>query len=80
MVELEALSTEDAAFVAALIEEHRDRTGSQQAIALLSDWENTLNRIVKVVPLEYRRVLAEMQSEKSRSVPGMSLPVVHAGK
>ena len=80
MVELEALSTEDAAFVAALIEEHRDRTGSQRAIALLSDWENTLNRIVKIVPLEYRRVLAEMQNEKIRSVPGTSLPVVHAGK
>jgi glutamate synthase (NADPH/NADH) large chain len=78
MVELEALSTEDVAFVAALIEEHRDRTGSQRAVALLSDWENTLNRIVKVVPLEYRRVLAEMQKERSR--PGTSLPVVHAGK
>jgi glutamate synthase domain-containing protein 3 len=80
MVELEALSSEDAAFVAALIEEHRDRTGSQKATALLSDWENTLNRIVKVVPLEYRRVLEEMQREKARTSPGTSLPVVHAGK
>jgi glutamate synthase domain-containing protein 3 len=80
MVELEALSPEDAAFVASLIEEHRDRTGSQQAIALLSDWENTLQRLVKVVPLEYRRVLAEMQSAKERSVAGPKLPVVHAGK
>jgi glutamate synthase domain-containing protein 3 len=80
MVELEALSVEDAAFVAALIEEHRDRTGSQRAAALLSDWENTLNRMVKVVPLEYRRVLAEMQNEKGRTPPGPSLPVVHAGK
>jgi glutamate synthase domain-containing protein 3 len=80
MVELEALSPEDAAFVTALIEEHRDRTGSQRAAALLSDWENTLNRMVKVVPLEYRRVLAEMQSEKGRTPPGPKLPVVHAGK
>jgi glutamate synthase domain-containing protein 3 len=80
MVELEALSPEDAAFVAALIEEHRDRTGSQKAAALLSDWENTLSRMVKVVPLEYRRVLEEMQREKARTSPGTSLPVVHAGK
>jgi glutamate synthase domain-containing protein 3 len=79
MVELEALSAEDVAFVATLIEEHRDRTGSQRAMALLADWENTLSRIVKVVPLEYRRVLAEMQA-KERSRPGTSLPVVHAGK
>jgi glutamate synthase domain-containing protein 3 len=81
MVELEDLSPEDAAFVAAQIEEHRDRTGSQRATAMLSDWENTLARMVKVVPLEYRRVLAEMQAEKGRpSSPGQSLPVVHAGK
>jgi glutamate synthase domain-containing protein 3 len=80
MVELEALSPEDAAFVAALIEEHRSRTGSQRAAALLSDWENTLNRMVKVVPLEYRRVLMEMAASKERSLPGPSLPVVHAGK
>jgi glutamate synthase domain-containing protein 3 len=80
MVELEALSPEDAAFVASLIEEHRDRTGSQKAVMLLSDWENTLSRIVKVVPLEYRRVLEEMQREKARTSPGTRLPVVHAGK
>ena len=80
MVELEALSPEDAAFVAALIQEHRDRTGSQRAADLLSDWENTLNRMVKVVPLEYRRVLTEMAAAKERSLPGPSLPVVHAGK
>jgi hypothetical protein len=36
--------------------------------------------MVKVVPLEYRRVLAEMQNEKGRTPPGPSLPVVHAGK
>jgi glutamate synthase (ferredoxin) len=80
MVELEALSPEDAAFVATLIEEHRSRTGSQKAAALLSDWESTLTRMVKVVPLEYRRVLEEMQREKGRTSPGTSLPVVHAGK
>src|SRR5262249_22311634 len=80
MVELEALSPEDAAFVASIIQEHRERTGSQKAAALLSDWERTLVRMLKVVPLEYRRVLEEMHRDKARSSPGTSLPVVHAGK
>jgi glutamate synthase domain-containing protein 3 len=67
MVELEALGADDAAFVAALLEEHRDRTGSRRAIALLSDWEKTLPRFVKVVPLEYRRVLEEQSRSRERA-------------
>jgi glutamate synthase domain-containing protein 3 len=80
MVELEALSAEDAAFVAGLIEEHRDRTRSQRAAALLSDWENTVARMVKVVPLEYRRVLAEMRESKNDLCAGSSLPVCTRGQ
>jgi glutamate synthase domain-containing protein 2/glutamate synthase domain-containing protein 3 len=81
MVELEALSPEDAAFVAALIEEHRERTGSRRAAALLSDWENTLPRVVKVVPLEYRRVLEELSRQREKSATSHALPVLQtAGK
>ncbi|HEV8551186.1 MAG TPA: glutamate synthase large subunit, partial [Polyangiaceae bacterium] len=81
MVELEALSPEDAAFVAALIEEHRDHTDSRRAASLLSDWENTLSRLVKVVPLEYRRVLEELARAREKSAAGHALPVLQtAGK
>jgi glutamate synthase domain-containing protein 3 len=74
MVELEALGAEDAAFVASLMEEHRDRTGSRRAIALLGDWEKTLTRLVKVVPLEYRRVLEEQSRARDRaSAPHLSV-------
>jgi glutamate synthase domain-containing protein 3 len=74
MVELEAMGAEDAAFVAALIEEHRDRTGSRRAIALLADWEKTLTRLIKVVPLEYRRVLEEQSRSRERaSSPHLSV-------
>ena len=80
MVELEALSPEDAAFVAALMEEHRDRTGSRRAAALLADWEKTLTHMVKVVPLEYRRVLEEQQRLREKaSSPTHGLPVLQAG-
>jgi glutamate synthase domain-containing protein 3 len=81
MVELEALSPEDAAFVAALIEEHRDQTGSRRAVSLLSDWEKTLTRMLKVVPLEYRRVLEELSRAREKSATSHALPVLQtAGK
>ncbi|MFZ5894035.1 MAG: glutamate synthase large subunit [Myxococcota bacterium] len=68
MVELEALSHEDAAFVAALLEEHIRRTGSPKAVQLMSQWENTLTRLVKVVPIEYRKVLDDLaRREKAAS-------------
>src|SRR5690606_41727160 len=60
MVELEELSTEDAIFVAELLEEHVLHTGSERAKSLLSDWEHTLSKFIKVVPTEYRRVLEAM--------------------
>jgi len=81
MVELEELSPEDAAFVAALIEQHRDHTGSERAASLLVDWENTLPRLLKVVPLEYRRVLEELSRAREKSAASHGLPVLQtAGK
>ncbi|HEX5100792.1 MAG TPA: glutamate synthase large subunit [Polyangiaceae bacterium] len=81
MVELEALSAEDAAFVAALMEEHRDNTGSRRAASLLADWEKTLTRMLKVVPLEYRRVLEELSRAREKSAASHALPVLQtAGK
>jgi glutamate synthase (NADPH) large chain len=76
MVELEALGPEDAAFVAALMEEHRERTGSRHADALLGDWESTLTRLVKVLPLEYRRVLEEQSRAREKSSASQGLPVL----
>ena len=59
MVELEAVDGEEAAGVRALVEEHARRTGSAKAAALLADWEGVMRKLVKVLPSEYRRVLAE---------------------
>jgi glutamate synthase (NADPH/NADH) large chain len=78
LVELEALSAEDAAQVAALMEEHKRRTGSKRAAELLADWENTLNRLIKVVPIEYRRVLEELSKIKEKPASGQALSAVGA--
>jgi len=45
-----------------LIERHRDCTGSDRAAEILGDWEAWLPKFVKVMPVEYRRVLEEMQA------------------
>jgi len=79
MVELESLSAEDAAFVAALLERHHELTRSEKAKRLLTRWESTLSKFVKVVPTEYRRVLEELDRQRAeKSTPGASLTPAHA--
>jgi glutamate synthase domain-containing protein 3 len=65
MVELETLAAEDAAFVAALLERHHEHTRSEKAKRLLTRWEDTLSKFVKVVPIEYRRVLEELDRQRA---------------
>ncbi len=65
MVELEPLSPEDAHYVASLLDEHRKRTNSRRADALLGRWEETITRFIKVVPIEYRRVLDELSRKRA---------------
>ena len=63
---------------AKLLEEHHARTGSPKAAELLANWSQAQTRFVKVVPTEYRRVLAE-QAKRERSAPSLGLPVVQPG-
>jgi glutamate synthase domain-containing protein 2/glutamate synthase domain-containing protein 3 len=60
LIELEALSPEDAAFVADLLEQHVELTGSVKASQILDQWEQVIPRFFKVVPVEYRGVLEEL--------------------
>jgi glutamate synthase domain-containing protein 2/glutamate synthase domain-containing protein 1/glutamate synthase domain-containing protein 3 len=61
MVGFEEIGGDDAAELRALVEEHRDRTGSTVAASLLERWEESLDRFVKVMPHDYRRALAELE-------------------
>jgi glutamate synthase (NADPH) large chain len=58
MAELEALDDADADFVRALVRRHHIETGSAVAARLLADWERALPRFGKVMPRDYKRVLA----------------------
>jgi glutamate synthase domain-containing protein 3 len=76
--DIEDLGADDAAYVAGMMEEHVKRTGSVKAKELLADWENTVQRLKKVFPSEYRRVLNEQQMKgKGMDRPSM-IPAMQA--
>ncbi len=47
-----------------LIEKHLHYTNSAVAMRILDNWEDYLPKFVKVMPVEYRRALEEMQAQK----------------
>jgi glutamate synthase domain-containing protein 2/glutamate synthase domain-containing protein 1/glutamate synthase domain-containing protein 3 len=59
LVDLDPLGEEDEDEVRALIKEHVQRTGSLVARNVLASWERARERFVKVMPRDYKRVLAE---------------------
>ncbi|MEZ5118981.1 MAG: glutamate synthase large subunit [Candidatus Nanopelagicales bacterium] len=57
MVGLEDLDAEDGNWLAGIVAEHAEQTGSLIAQELLVDWPSSLRRFAKVMPRDYRRVL-----------------------
>jgi glutamate synthase domain-containing protein 3 len=62
-VELEALDAEDKATVRALIEKHVAETQSAYAQSILDNFEREAKRFVKVMPVDYKRVLNEKKQK-----------------
>ena len=58
------MTRDDARRLRHLIEQHRHYTGSERAREILENWERYLPKFVKVMPVEYRRALMEMQKEQ----------------
>jgi glutamate synthase (NADPH/NADH) large chain len=58
MVDLDPLTDEDRAVLQELVRQHGEETGSTVAAALLADWDAALGRFSKVMPADYKRVLA----------------------
>ncbi len=69
MVELEKLSQPtDIAELKELIEQHAKYTGSTVAAGILKNWDANLKKFHKVMPIEYRRALAQLAAEKAQEV------------
>jgi glutamate synthase (NADPH) large chain len=58
----------DAIRLHQLIESHLDYTGSEVAREILDNWDSYLPKFVKVMPVEYRRALLEMQAQQEAKV------------
>jgi glutamate synthase (NADPH) large chain len=57
MIDLESPDDDDAVWLRDRVARHLAETGSAVAQRLLDDWGDTLARIVKVMPKDYKRVL-----------------------
>jgi glutamate synthase (NADPH/NADH) large chain len=49
-----------------LIADHFHHTGSTRAKQILDNWAQYLPRFVKVMPVEYRRALQEIEQSQTR--------------
>ena len=64
------MSRFDAERLHQLIANHARYTGSTRARAILENWEAYLPKFRKVMPVEYRRALAELAAQSGRSDAG----------
>ena len=64
MVVLEKVETaEDTAELKELIKRHQDKTDSSVAARILESWDDSLPKFIKVMPVDYKRVLEENRSK-----------------
>ena len=54
----------DEAQLRKLLDDHIRWTGSRRARELLDNWQASLQKFVKVFPIEYKRALAELAASK----------------
>ncbi len=79
MVECEEVdSPADIELLRELITKHARYTGSSVAQRILDEWEDTLPYFVKVMPIEYKRALAELGNERPKTEPAPELEEVAA--
>jgi glutamate synthase (NADPH/NADH) large chain len=68
MVELESPTDADREFLRTTVEQHRELTGSKVAERLLDGWESEVDSFRKVMPKDYRRVLAVMAEAEAEGL------------
>ncbi len=56
------MTRHDAERLRTMIDKHRRYTGSRRATQMIENWEEFLPKFVKVMPVDYRRALEQMQA------------------
>ena len=70
MVDLERIETEvDETALKGMLEEHARLTGSTVAERILRDWNKTKAQFVKVMPKDYKQVLAAIERARELGLP-----------
>ena len=68
MVDLEpVIESHDIDTIRLLVENHFRYTGSRPAERVLNHWSKLIQKFVKVMPIEYRRVLVQMEQERRKT-------------
>ena len=70
---MSGMDSHDAERLHQLIEKHARYTNSARAREILSDWANYLPKFRKVMPVEYRRALAEMTKHQEADTTGLDV-------
>ena len=63
-------AAEDKALLKRLVESHAKHTGSKKAKRLLEAWDTVLPKFVKIMPVDYKRVLAERKAAAAAAKAG----------
>ena len=68
MVELEkVVEPQDLNTLKTMIELHMKYTGSRKAKMILDSWPGMVSKFVKVMPLDYKRVLADREAAEKKA-------------
>jgi glutamate synthase (NADPH/NADH) large chain len=79
MVELERLDDDDVEWLQGMLVAHVDATDSAVGRRILSDWESQLKHFVKVMPRDYRSVLAAI-AEAERNGEDVDTAIMAAAR
>ena len=68
MVDLDPVKdSADQTLLRSLIEHHQQNTGSRKAKKVLEEWKTTLPKFLRVMPVEYKRILQQRKLQKKPS-------------
>ena len=68
MVEFDAIDEEDKEMLNYLVSRHKEYTSSDIAEEILADFNNALDKFVKVMPTDYKRVILERKAEALQNI------------
>ncbi len=72
MVAFETLGDDDRQFLRTMVENHVRWTGSKKGQRILDGWDNEVKRFVKIMPVEYRKVLEKMAAQRKSGEDAMA--------